>query len=265
MHFNSRPSARGDGKAIPRRLFRQYFNSRPSARGDHLLAVQHANQAISIHAPPRGATTVLLTPSCFAISFQFTPLREGRPCAGKCFAPAGAFQFTPLREGRLQNGRRRTGQSDFNSRPSARGDSTGSASDVQTYTFQFTPLREGRHRQAGYPTACRRFQFTPLREGRRACRFLVFCGFPFQFTPLREGRPAHSAAVRCFSAAFQFTPLREGRLRGTLRRAECRCISIHAPPRGATILPPRVILTGIISIHAPPRGATKARFLPSAC
>ena len=165
-----------------------YFNSRPSARGDFGSIWSTIGEYISIHAPPRGATTVLLTPSCFAISFQFTPLREGRPCAGKCFAPAGAFQFTPLREGRLQNGRRRTGQSDFNSRPSARGDSTGSASDVQTYTFQFTPLREGRHRQAGYPTACRRFQFTPLREGRRACRFLVFCGFPFQFTPLREGR-----------------------------------------------------------------------------
>ena len=78
--------------------------------------------------------------------------------------------------------------------------------------FQFTPLREGRQVFRITSDARDIFQFTPLREGRRACRFLVFCGFPFQFTPLREGRRGRRA-----------------------RGGRQRTISIHAPPRGATV------------------------------
>ena len=33
-------------------------------------------------------------------------------------------------------------------------------------------------------------------------------------------------------------------------------ISIHAPPRGATLGVPLLCMTQFISIHAPPRGAT---------
>ena len=57
-------------------------------------------QQISIHAPPRGATKS----QTFGIEieiFQFTPLREGRPGAGKRFLNQAGH---------------------FNSRPSARGD-----------------------------------------------------------------------------------------------------------------------------------------------
>ena len=80
---------------------------------------------ISIHAPPRGATKHIPCPCPFCGSFQFTPLREGRPACGvqpdvrKDISihapPRGAtkkglggqqliwrFQFTPLREGRRQ-------------------------------------------------------------------------------------------------------------------------------------------------------------------
>ena len=56
-------------------------------------------------------------------------------------------------------------------------------------------------------------------------------------------------------AAFQFTPLREGRL-DEGRTRERRKISIHAPPRGATLYTRAVCLCLDISIHAPPRGAT---------
>ena len=38
------------------------------------------------------------------------------------------------------------------------------------------------------------------------------------------------------SSLFQFTPLREGRRGGRRRRSCPRPISIHAPPRGATVL-----------------------------
>ena len=76
-NFNSRPSARGDAtpktqhfsntfQFTPLREGRRtaktgirytpYFNSRPSARGDHECRQILVNHAISIHAPPRGAT-----------------------------------------------------------------------------------------------------------------------------------------------------------------------------------------------------------------
>ena len=78
----------------------------------------------------------------------------------------------------------------------------------------------------------------------------------FQFTPLREGRRL-LLAVHQQHARFQFTPLREG------RPAACSCvlfllfISIHAPPRGATVGIRQQRVTVGISIHAPPRGATR--------
>ena len=58
-NFNSRPSARGDNAAVVRgRESRHYFNSRPSARGDAAVRErQEADGTISIHAPPRGATS----------------------------------------------------------------------------------------------------------------------------------------------------------------------------------------------------------------
>ena len=121
-NFNSRPSARGDaGRECRCTASILYFNSRPSARGDQADDMRARLYAISIHAPPRGATRH----SCRTVAahtFQFTPLREGRrlgvvlhmrdllfsihaPPRGATLARrswhrAGNFQFTPLREGR---------------------------------------------------------------------------------------------------------------------------------------------------------------------
>ena len=61
--------------------------------------------------------------------------------------------------------------------------------------------------------------------------------------------------VRCQNT-FQFTPLREGRRKAKNKYNQHKSISIHAPPRGATIrwiVKERITA---ISIHAPPRGAT---------
>ena len=61
FYFNSRPSARGDARWITIKKTRRNFNSRPSARGDSI-----------------GQTKT------FGIFlFQFTPLREGRPCVDR--------------------------------------------------------------------------------------------------------------------------------------------------------------------------------------
>ena len=144
IYFNSRPSARGDlpcalihvhtskfqftplregrrRSTVSRKWRQKNFNSRPSARGDWSACwCFYCKSVISIHAPPRGATSILL----FRMSrnvFQFTPLREGRHSESKSYSdgaisihapPRGAteaifmysaislFQFTPLREGR---------------------------------------------------------------------------------------------------------------------------------------------------------------------
>ena len=119
-NFNSRPSARGDGNgecpeadecisihAPPRGATRHhqptstisYFNSRPSARGDGFTFNGRHCRRISIHAPPRGATGYHEIGG-EGITFQFTPLREGRRSQQTRWHPACQFQFTPLREGR---------------------------------------------------------------------------------------------------------------------------------------------------------------------
>ena len=77
-YFNSRPSARGDVLYIGRVPCPCDFNSRPSARGDSYKLDNAADEeAISIHAPPRGATCPDRSPRR-GQEFQFTPLREGR-------------------------------------------------------------------------------------------------------------------------------------------------------------------------------------------
>ena len=170
-HFNSRPSARGDGRfcsisphlkisipAPPRGatqpcaavIKRVYFNSRPSARGDPLsMRMRRTRYSISIHAPPRGATRRSSSCSKSLTVFQFTPLREGRPVVDED-APHTVF--------------------DFNSRPSARGDGQNIMFDKSETTFQFSPLREGRrHTQSTWKKSVS-FQFSPLREGRPGTR-----------------------------------------------------------------------------------------------
>ena len=102
LHFNSRPSARGDTYGSQGRRGLCYFNSRPSARGDRREVRKPHRGGISIHAPPRGATSACTSGLVFPHLFQFTPLREGR---------LG------------QNAGKRRGIY-FNSRPSARGDAS---------------------------------------------------------------------------------------------------------------------------------------------
>ena len=275
-NFNSRPSARGDSTVVPascavsisihapprgatvrlfqivsevgkisihapprgatassgRQLYPLYFNSRPSARGDDGYAPCEVIFFISIHAPPRGATARKAA-SAKAVEFQFTPLREGR----RRLDVIGDIA------------------SDFNSRPSARG-------DPKTATKKEEKNHISIH--------------APPRGATRACRFLVFCGFPFQFTPLREGRHAAGRAIEAADISIHAPPRGATRhlawLRGPApyfnsrpsargdeladRIARSHAISIHAPPRGATLVHGHPQHGGRISIHAPPRGAT---------
>ena len=176
--------------------------------------------AISIHAPPRGATR-WQEPNRVRTPFQFTPLREGRPMCGIRVRwrrrisihapPRGATKSMPG-----QSTRRR---------------------------FQFTPLREGR--PASLPSApwWTLFQFTPLREGRR-WRLWLAAGWLCYFNSRPSARGDRSCRRRhAGQAPFQFTPLREGRPSTAGAVGSPPAISIHAPPRGATFSGCNAIIT----------------------
>ena len=105
---------------------------------------------------------------------------------------------------------RRASTSDFNSRPSARGDSAGGLPTDPAVYFNSRPSARG-DLGAGAGALIGIFQFTPLREGRQ---------------------PAESKYNTLWE--FQFTPLREGRLNLMANNPPFDYISIHAPPRGAT-------------------------------
>ena len=121
-YFNSRPSARGDKAYIIKCWKITYFNSRPSARGDALWQGGHAPSPISIHAPPRGATSSELRRVARSRNFNSRPSARG----DFRVMPGG---YTP---------------GNFNSRPSARGDHQSIFVRTAAASFQFTPLREGR-------------------------------------------------------------------------------------------------------------------------
>ena len=80
----------------------KYFNSRPSARGDH--GIQHGDWAgaISIHAPPRGATLGVMLATIYNFISIHAPPRGATADSGDKRQWWGIFQFTPLREGRRQ-------------------------------------------------------------------------------------------------------------------------------------------------------------------
>ena len=232
------------------------FTPLREGRPGHDLVDERALAHISIHAPPRGATAGKNGELPHRRQFQFTPLREGRreKVSLTIFYPL--FQFTPLREGRLEGGgkkwwdallisihapprgatgRVRAGRRTdpyFNSRPSARGDSA----DVSDVVFRFISIH------------------APPRGATESADKLVEVNL-FQFTPLREGRLSAIRKTGKYKI-FQFTPLREGRLCLSVGRVAGINISIHAPPRGATLEQIRCVAHDFISIHAPPRGAT---------
>ena len=76
------------------------FNSRPSARGDQNGRIGYTMELISIHAPPRGATVVVVVnPAVEGISIHAPP-RGATALAAAGVLWRALFQFTPLREGR---------------------------------------------------------------------------------------------------------------------------------------------------------------------
>ena len=188
---------------------------------------------ISIHAPPRGATSSASRPTRgtyfnsrpsargdptdmhlvrSSSSFQFTPLREGRRGEALAASRADLFQFTPLREGRRTVARSAAASaSNFNSRPSARGDAGVVVLRQRRDISIHAPPRGATPARGKPPLPSKNFNSRPSARGdqRHAAAFSAACHF--------NSRPSARGDMRRVSplaaSVFQFTPLREGRRR----------------------------------------------------
>ena len=233
VHLISIPAPpRGATRQVLHRARAIHFNSRPSARGDGARRrVVALVLLISIHAPPRGATEPSALDSLRRVHFnsrpsargdgeddfgayafklfQFTPPREGRHrlhCIVYSFFP---FQFTPPREGRRTSALQAPIATYFNSRPSARG-------DLRMFSW-FTPSPISIHappRGATSPacacsTAARYFNSRPSARGNSFSRYFFIARTISIPAPPRGATCELVGVLR--DALFQFTPLREGR------------------------------------------------------
>ena len=187
--FNSRPSARGDLFILAAVAFARYFNSRPSARGDKELSQRTGIRQISIHAPPRGATLSVL---------------QRRDALGD-------FNSRPSARGDTARIPRHNGDDDFNSRPSARGDGNASRRSLwAAMDFNSRPSARGDRGYSDRGANVQGFQFTPLREGRPASMMISRRWVYFNSRPSARGDAIKKST------------------------SDKLAISIHAPPRGAT-------------------------------
>ena len=143
------------------------------------------------------------------------------------------FQFTPLREGRRYTRATSWIQSNFNSRPSARGDAFGFSMLLTPYYFNSRPSARG-DREA--VQLCREENISIHAPPRGATwkldRFSRSRYISIHAPPRGATEPRRLADR--VANAFQFTPLREGRHEELQALRHYPRISIHAPPRGAT-------------------------------
>ena len=165
---------------------------------------------ISIHAPPRGATALAQRAVDALLISIHAPPRGATPSMNAT-RRGFLFQFTPLREGRLDIRLLRSRRCYFNSRPSARGDSSAERRAICPCISIHAPPR-GATRGCHQPQKSCIFQFTPLREGRPRSVLRVHGGFDFNSRPSARG----------------------DWLNAEMDDEEIK-ISIHAPPRGATV------------------------------
>ena len=169
---------------------------------------------------------------------------------------ASDFNSRPSARGNSDGGGLRIPHQNFNSRPSARGDRRKGYEELFRFISIHAPPRGATRRthNAGSP---RLFQFTPLREGRRNSRKSRLMGRYFNSRPSARGDGVVKDG-RIHQRDFNSRPSARGDgLPGVYPPGMTR-ISIHAPPRGATAARFTLSAQKLISIHAPPRGATDA-------
>ena len=188
----------------------QNFNSRPSARGDRFWTALFAR--------------ILL--------FQFTPLREGRRRAASSQTLPAYFNSRPSARGDGSATVRRQAVGYFNSRPSARGDWTIEPQDERKLISIHAPPR-GATPFRGREVLFRRISIHAPPRGATRGVLLRRRLFPyFNSRPSARGDGADRLPNQT-ERDFNSRPSARGDPpEGFLLLR--RCISIHAPPRGAT-------------------------------
>ena len=188
-HFNSRPSARGDMDSGDKASNKANFNSRPSARGDAYVGREIITNKNFNSRPSARGDGCIFTQTQRNFLFQFTPLREGRHRAAISTGFISSISIHAPPRGATRSALMSLIASlYFNSRPSARGDSS-QYSHLLSNEFQFTPLREGRLHRILKTRYSQNFNSRPSARGDRTLKPLFPVYGTFQFTPLREGRP----------------------------------------------------------------------------
>ena len=234
LNFNSRPSARGDGGGLVGRQVRDDFNSRPSARGDSPGKISLHAFLISIHAPPRGATCLVNRYAVVRKISIHAPPRGATRTVTIFFVIRLISIHAPPRGATRRGANRHRGASNFNSRPSARGDQIVSAFSHSCLSFQFTPLREGRQRSGRDEMLANAFQFTPLREGRRVLVTMCIIHRSISIHAPPRGATGYTRATSWIQSNFNSRPSARGDPDIANDWLQETLISIHAPPRGAT-------------------------------
>ena len=121
---------------------------------------------ISIHAPPRGATIPNCATRTFAEYFNSRPSARGDVALAHVFHSRNISIHAPPRGATLRSALSSRAPSNFNSRPSARGDARWITIKKTRRISIHAPPR-GATRNQFFLISQHTFQFTPLREGRR--------------------------------------------------------------------------------------------------
>ena len=179
---------------------------------------------VSIHAPAKGATTKAtggITPQSFI------------------HAPAkGATKILSGFDPRAREGRDRLSQRAM----------------FQPAAFRSTRPRRARHITKDAKGAALMFRSTRPRRARPKTtnRICHCCSFDPR---AREGRDTCCRTGQCRSGCFD-PRAREGRDAKQERSRVALKVSIHAPAKGATCGPGKIVTVLQVSIHAPAKGAT---------
>ena len=234
IHFNSRPCERGFNFLLIRLCSISYFNSRPCERG--FLAKQSVDlqsKRISIHAPARGASLMLLKQLDISTISIHAPARGASVLGGQAIHENVRFQFTPLREGLHSVPSMQPKDDIISIHAPARGASWFVCSSSSRSSISIHAPARGASEFKVCNSSSHIISIHAPARGASILQYPNQTGLSlFQFTPLREGLPTD-------------LPLEERRMNFNSRPCE----------RGFTVLHVKKDLL-LISIHAPARGAS---------
>ena len=163
------------------------FNPRSYKRSDEICVVKEENSQLSIHAPTRGATKILV-PVKATTFFQSTLLQEERPVPEYGNGQNVTFNPRSYKRSDYRTGQHLPRPSAFNPRSYKRSDAKILSLNVLFFIFQSTLLQEERRKSGRDYEQTKIFQSTLLQEERQYClkKSTTFSGF--QSTLLQEER-----------------------------------------------------------------------------